>query len=247
MQITKILKLFIIFTSLFVNPAFSTLIIDEYKIDSISVFEPSNSCIEDFNRYYFNPLIKDQCRSWSNEDAKVTDFDQIVRNDTQYEFCIEIDGSLYTLRIVDTRYGHDEIMMEEEFIIECKGEVIYRGIGRGWPTDWTIKAFFAWESNWIVEHFNHVVVSGQDLNEELGYDKIFHYRIMDNRIFYFFEKDGVVRISFDGQIQPNQYDKIHHYWCCSPFMFNPTHYEYYVTFFAIKDGYWYYVEAGVEE
>lgn len=247
MKTEKILKLLIIFTSLFVNPAFSTLIIDEYKIDSLSEFAPSNSCIEDFNRYYFKPLIKDKCRSWLQMEIKVPESDQIEINDSKYAFCIEIDGLLYTLRVISTRFVNDEGMMEEEFVIEREGEVIYRGVARGWATDDVIKAFFAWENDWVVEHFNHVVVGGRDLNKELGYDKIFHYRIMDNRIFYFFEKDGVVRISFDGEIQPNQYDKIHHYWCCSPFMFNPTHYEYYMTFFALKDGYWYYVEAGVVE
>jgi len=65
--------------------------------------------------------------------------------------------------------------------------------------------------------------------------------------FYFFEKDGQVGISYNDEVFMLGYEKIPHYGCCSAGMLNPSRAQNLVSFFAQKDGAWYYVEIGVYE
>ncbi len=49
-----------------------------------------------------------------------------------------------------------------------------------------------------------------------------------------------------GQIvEPYRYDDIVHYLCCEPGMFNAAGNDTMVWFYALRDGVWHYVEAGV--
>ena len=66
-----------------------------------------------------------------------------------------------------------------------------------------------------------------------------------NDLFYFFEKDGQIGISFDDEILMLGFEEILHYGCCSAGMLNPIQAQNMVAFFAQREGTWYYVEIGV--
>jgi hypothetical protein len=90
-----------------------------------------------------------------------------------------------------------------------------------------------------------VVQNGVSLNETLASDEAFGYQLMNGKPFYFFERDGEIGFSFDGEETVLGFDSIPHYACCSAAELNPRHALNMVAFFAERDGRWYYVEIGV--
>lgn len=100
-------------------------------------------------------------------------------------------------------------------------------------------------ADWIVEYEDNIVKSGVNLGKKAGFSKVYSYRTIGGKDFYFAEKAGKVRICYDGKLLPNEYDKVVHYQCCEPAHFNPGGNEHMVCFHALKAGYWHYVEAGV--
>jgi hypothetical protein len=68
---------------------------------------------------------------------------------------------------------------------------------------------------------------------------------MNDKPFYFFKKFGRLGISYDGREIPLGYAEIPRYGCCSAAALNPRSAENMVSFFAQRDGIWYYVEVGV--
>lgn len=108
-----------------------------------------------------------------------------------------------------------------------------------------VRSFFSYNGNWVLEYTDNVVVSGVNFREKNGYAKMFAYSLLKKKPFYFFEKDGKIGISCGGQVLPNRYDDVIRYKCCEPAAFNVRHNDDMVWFYALKDGYWYYVEAGI--
>lgn len=94
---------------------------------------------------------------------------------------------------------------------------------------------------------DRVIQDGQDINEVKGYEQSFQFAVLDSRPFFFYQKNGKIGISFDGQEIDKEYDEIPHYNCCSPAMLNPRISMNMVWFFAQRDGKWYYVEAYIPE
>ncbi|MGC9367465.1 MAG: hypothetical protein ACP5FK_10565 [bacterium] len=199
-----------------------------------SEYDPFEQGAFDFIEYTVKPIIEEQGRIWREEEIKVPCFSPI-----------EINGLAYTYEIADYRYLLEEGVFENDIAVRCDGDIVYQNSVCGKSVDYLVYAFFSWENRWIMEYWNHVVIDGIEFNDILGYEKIFCYRIVDGRIFYFYERNSKVYISFDGITQSNQYDYVAHYYCCEPFVLNPEHHESYISFFAIRNGYWYYVEAGV--
>lgn len=100
---------------------------------------------------------------------------------------------------------------------------------------------------WVLEVDDHLIVDGQDLTQIAGYDAIFGFTELHGQPFYFFEKDGQVRISYAGKTLPNVYDEVVHNQCCEPAMFNVETHPDVVVFHARWQGTWYLVEAGLFE
>ena len=104
----------------------------------------------------------------------------------------------------------------------------------------------AWEGQWVLEVLpGKVLVEGESLNERLGYAEIFEWRLLAGRPFFFFSSQDGVGLSYDGQVLPYRYDEVPHYLCCEPALANPGHNESMVWFHGLRDGVWYYVEAGI--
>jgi hypothetical protein len=90
-----------------------------------------------------------------------------------------------------------------------------------------------------------VIQDGQDLNTVKGYEQSFQFTVLDDRPFFFYQKNKKIGISFDGQETTANYDEIPHYNCCSSALTNPRISMNMVWFFARRGDDWYYVEAYV--
>lgn len=100
-----------------------------------------------------------------------------------------------------------------------------------------------WQDNWVLEMDGTLSVDGEIMNLAWGYGEIFEYRLLDGKPFFFYEQGGQVGISYDGQELPVRYDEVIHGECCGG-MNNPRSSEQMVSFYARRDGMWYYVEIG---
>jgi len=103
------------------------------------------------------------------------------------------------------------------------------------------KEFSMWNDQWIWVLRDFVIINGEILNESLGFQEIFLWRLIDGKPAYFFRKDGRIGFSFDGKIYPLEYQHIAHYMCCGYSINNPSLYNDSARFFAEREGVWYYV------
>jgi hypothetical protein len=135
-------------------------------------------------------------------------------------------------------------------------------IGNGSPVE-AIQGLWTYDQNWVVETayvistYNpetneetfkvtgQVVINGEMLNDLDRLDETFGFQTMHGRPFYFYKQNGKINISYDDQAVIVGYDAIPHYGCCTGAVLNPRPAKDMVSFFAQKNGTWYYVEVGV--
>jgi hypothetical protein len=146
-------------------------------------------------------------------------------------------------------YRGDELLTLErlgdrQFAVKQGEEVLYTYRDRGIRADRPIKRPLTEGENWILEARGEVIVNGSSLNQRLDVDEIFHYVILQGQPLFFFERGGQVRISYGGEKLPVVYDKVVHYQCCEPAMFNVRSNEHMLWFYALREGIWHYVEIG---
>jgi hypothetical protein len=108
-----------------------------------------------------------------------------------------------------------------------------------------LRSFTTWEGHWVLEVDDHLIMDGQDIGQVLGYDAAFGFSLIRGQPFYFFERDGKVRMSYGGRTLPHVYDQVFHNQCCEAAIHNPEILGDVVLFHALWDGTWYFVEAGV--
>ena len=96
--------------------------------------------------------------------------------------------------------------------------------------------------HWAMEVNGHAIQDGKDLNQANHYDSVFQWHILNNQPFYFYTKNGLTRINYAGKDLPFVYDQVVH--GDSLPMFTPGDNGHIVWFYALRDGVWYYVEAG---
>ncbi|MGV8027137.1 MAG: hypothetical protein AB2L18_11315 [Anaerolineaceae bacterium] len=131
-------------------------------------------------------------------------------------------------------------------IISESGQMIYETSLPSNPVMNPIQTFQSWNGHWILEKEGKLIMDGESLNKELGFNEIFDWQIIRGEPFFFFqnEKDGSYSMSYAGQKLEQQYDDIAHYQCCESGAFNPNGNTYMTWFFASRNGKWYYVEVG---
>lgn len=111
-----------------------------------------------------------------------------------------------------------------------------------------LKGFWPWQGGWALEVPHEVFVNGESLNRKYGFDQVFHWRLLEGEPFFFFvenRRDGQVGMAYAGQIMNQRYDEVVHYRCCEPAAFNANSSGRMIWFYALRDGTWYYVEAGL--
>jgi len=101
--------------------------------------------------------------------------------------------------------------------------------------------FLNWDGHWVWVLRDFVIIDGEIINETLGFQEIFYWRLIDDKPSYFFRKDGRVGFSFSGKIYPLDYQNIAVYMCCGYAVNNPSIEDNSAHFFAERDGVWYYV------
>ena len=89
--------------------------------------------------------------------------------------------------------------------------------------------------------------SGESLSQFFGYDETFGFQILAGEPFFFFNKGGEIGLNYAGEEVLLGFDEVSYHNCCGFSLYNPTHYENMVAFFASREGKRYYVEAGVFE
>ncbi len=143
------------------------------------------------------------------------------------------------------------------------GELIDKiPIGNGSPIE-GLRGLWTYDQNWVVEtayvisSYNpeknedtttatgQVAINGVMLNDRDHFDETFGFQTMHGRPFYFYRQEGKINISYDDQSVGLGYDTIPHYGCCSAAELNPRQAKNMISFFAQKNGTWYYVEVGV--
>jgi hypothetical protein len=131
----------------------------------------------------------------------------------------------------------------QRFAVMRNDEVLHR-FEAEFMVDNPIKGLWWWDGHWVLEVAGEVIVDGGSLNQELGYEEIFGWRLLGGEPFYFFKKGGEIGLSYAGEVLPVRYDEVVHYECCEPAAFNLQGNDSMVWFHALRDGTWYYVEAG---
>lgn len=126
------------------------------------------------------------------------------------------------------------------------GQVIYETALPSNPVMNPIQTFQSWNGHWILEKEGELIMDGESLNKELGFEAIFDWQVIRGEPFFFFreEKNGPYSMMYAGQQFEQKYADIVHYQCCEPGAFNPNGNAYMTWFYASRAGKWYYVEVG---
>jgi hypothetical protein len=105
---------------------------------------------------------------------------------------------------------------------------------------WALEVLFSDATTWA----GQVFIDGELVNAQKGYDEAFGLQLLAGKPFFFYMRDGHAGYSYDGKETDLDYSQIPHYNCCSESVTNPEPAENMVSFFALRDGTWYYVELG---
>ncbi|MBN1200542.1 MAG: hypothetical protein JXJ20_01680 [Anaerolineae bacterium] len=134
------------------------------------------------------------------------------------------------------------------YVIREDGELLYTVTPTEMFIEPPVHVLAAWQGQWLLEVDGDVIIGGQSLCQQMGYDEIFGWQLIAGQPFYFFVQNGQIGLSYAGQVvQPYTYQDVIHYMCCEPSMYNINGNGTMVWFYALKDGIWNYVEAGVYE
>jgi hypothetical protein len=101
--------------------------------------------------------------------------------------------------------------------------------------------FVSWNGHWVWAARDFLIQDGEIINEKLGFQEIFEWRLIDDTPAYFFRKDGRTGFSYHGQIIPLEYQNVARNLCCGYAVNNPAICKDRAHFFAQRDGTWYYV------
>jgi hypothetical protein len=129
--------------------------------------------------------------------------------------------------------------------VTLDGKGVYSGTALARGAYMPLRSFTAWDGHWVLEVDDHLIIDGQDLGQARGYDAAFGFALVHDQPFYFFDQSGLVHISYGGQTLPNSYDNLFHNQCCEAAIHNVQDRGDAVLFHALRDGTWYFVEAGV--
>jgi hypothetical protein len=131
--------------------------------------------------------------------------------------------------------------------VELDGRAVYTGTALSYGAYMPLRSFTTWDEHWVLEVDDHLIMDGQDIGQALGYDAAFGFARIGAQPFYFFEQDGLVRISYGDQVLPNTYETVFHNQCCEASIHNVEAGPDAVWFHALRDGTWYFVEASLDE
>jgi hypothetical protein len=127
--------------------------------------------------------------------------------------------------------------------VELDDRAVYTGTAILYGAYMPLRSFTTWDDHWVLEVDDHLIMDGQDIGQALGYDAAFGFTRLGGQSFYFFEQNGLLGISYGGQVLPNLYEQVFHNRCCEAAIHNVEAGPDAVWFHALRDGAWYWVEA----
>jgi hypothetical protein len=131
--------------------------------------------------------------------------------------------------------------------VELDGRAVYIGTAVAQGAYMPLRALTVWDGRWVLEVDDRLIVDGQDIAQELGYDGAYGFNLIGGQPFYFYQREGQVHISYDGRTLPNVYDQVFHNQCCERSIHNVELLGDVVLFHALRDGTWYYCEVGADD
>jgi hypothetical protein len=155
--------------------------------------------------------------------------------------------------VLEARQHYNRTGGESWAIVNRNEEKIYRiETGRGGAFD-PLVGLWVYDQHWVLEAapitpdgpVGMIIRDGVLLNELYGYEEMFGFQLMAGHPFFFFKQDGKIGFSFNGEIVEAGYAEIPHYKCCGIAPINPVVAKKMVSFFAEREGVWYYVEVGI--
>jgi hypothetical protein len=127
--------------------------------------------------------------------------------------------------------------------VELGTRSVYTGTAALYGAYMPLRSFTTWGDHWVLEVDDHLIMDGQDIGQTLGYDAAFGFARIGGQPFYFFEQNGLVGISYGGQVLPNLYEQVFHNRCCEAAIHNVETGPEAVWFHALREGVWTWVEA----
>lgn len=113
-------------------------------------------------------------------------------------------------------------------------------------SDCPVEDLKIWNDHWILDMEDRVVMDGQLLSETTGYAEVFEWLLFYDKPLYFFDQGGGFGLVYDGLELPISYEEIAH--ACRSVMdgrgcsLGIEDYGNMISFFARRDGMWYFVE-----
>ena len=129
--------------------------------------------------------------------------------------------------------------------VRLDGQTVYTSTAVSYGAYFPLCSLTSWDGHWALEVDDHLIIDGEDLGQTMGYNSVFGFTLLHGQPFYFFQQGDTIYVSYAGQTLPYTYTKVVHNQCCEPALFNIAANGDMVWFHALKDGVWYYVEAGV--
>lgn len=213
----------------------SILVIEEYKVAKARENDPDSNDIE----LFYNKLdrqILEKRKKWRKRGSAETFNPKYHRFNVGEDLFITFDNNTYYFQFIEfTEIDYKSKI--KKYRLWKNYSLLYEFDAFGYVTDSFIKKFFVWKGKWVLEHWDNVVINGTDINTLNGYSKTFGVSVLRGRLFYFFEKDGKVKISYDNLEYSYTYDAVVRYKCCGNAALNIGSFDYLKTFWAIKDGY----------
>ncbi len=105
---------------------------------------------------------------------------------------------------------------------------------------WALEILYVDQDTWAGEIF----IDGELVNDQKGYEETFGLQLLTGKPFFFFRRGDKIGYSYDGQEFELEYDDIPHYRCCGESSLNPEQAKNMVSFFALREEIWFYVELG---
>lgn len=105
---------------------------------------------------------------------------------------------------------------------------------------WALEILYTTPKVWAGQIF----IDGDLINQDKNYEEAFGFQLLSGKPFFFYQRDGKIGISYDGQEADLGYTSIPHYLCCAESVLNPIPAKNMVALFAQRGEDWYYVELG---
>ena len=215
-------------------------------LEEHELLQPPNT-----DTFGFQPVESTQAEILSRhaeEHSKINPFDYTLENNNPALQTTWNNGELIAVVVNDVEKPPQQIVR-----VSHNGENIFT-TQAGTPSPIVpLQGLWAYDKHWALEialstpdvWAGEIVIDGELVNQQKGYDEAFGFQLLSDKPFFFYERNGQIGFSYDGQEANLPYDNIPHYQCCAESVTNPIAAENMVAFFAQKNETWYYVELGV--